>query len=128
MYSFIVVVVQVRRKACLDGMERLRGLNVAAGAFFLYGSVKALNVRIVVRAMQSRVSGLDTPAMEPVLEVAAELWSVVTLHHGEQEPKADLGGQDSVCRQPRSNNGMGLDVCHATKKIDDRVEIVLLTG
>ena len=93
----MVVVVQVRRQAGLDYFVRCFVCQSVAEAFFLYGPVKAFDVRIVVRPAQPTVTHGDASVVQTLCKVPPKLRAVVGLHHGKAEPKAVLGSQDRSC-------------------------------
>ncbi len=99
----MVVVVQVRRQAFLDGLRCCRGGNISAQTFILYCSVKALNVGVIVGSAHPAMAQGDTLGCKLVTEPTPKLGTVIRLKGGEVKRCGCLGTAQEVCGLAHAN-------------------------
>ena len=69
---------------------------MGTNALFLDSPVKALNVGVVVRTVESGVANRHSFTIEHPRKVPAILWAVVGLNHGDSKTPGCLGLEDGL--------------------------------
>lgn len=123
MYTFLVVVVEIRGKRFSLATERNALAPEVANTFCLDGAVKTLNVSIVVWASKPGMADSDTLLPEDLLKVATILWAVVALYHSKPKAEGCLGVKDGLSSQSLTKGCGEHGVRHAGMEVNDRVVI-----